>query len=175
MEELILMAQSDNEEAFTQIIMMINDDLYKIARSRITNESDIEDVIQETMIETYKSIKKLNEPTKFKKWIIKILINKCNRIYRKKYKKEVSIEKYEYGLNDIETNSINDIENELNFYDIIKILNYEERIIIILYYMEEYTVKEIKKLLKMNENTICTHLHRARKKLEKQYGGNRYE
>lgn len=173
MEQLILRAQSGDKEAFTQLIMMINDDLYKIAKSRIANESDIEDAIQETMIEAYKSIRKLNEPKKFKKWIIKVLINKCNRIYRRKYKKDISIDEFE--LNNLKTNNIIDLENELNFYDIIKNLNYEERIIIILYYMEEYSVKDIRKILKMNENTIYTHLRRARQKLKIEYGGDKYE
>lgn len=173
MEELILKAQAGDEKAFTEIIISIKGDLYKIAKSRITNEADIEDAIQETMIETYKSIKKLKNSSKFKKWIIKILINKCNRIYRKKYKTDISID--EYDLKEIKLNNVADIENELNFYDIIKILNYEERIIIILYYMEEYSVKEIKKILKMNENTINTHLYRARQKIKSKYGGNMYE
>ena len=104
MEQLILRAQSGDKEAFTQLIMMINDDLYKIAKSRIANESDIEDAIQETMIEAYKSIRKLKEPKKFKKWIIKVLINKCNRIYRRKYKKDISIDEFE--LNNLKTNNI---------------------------------------------------------------------
>jgi RNA polymerase sigma-70 factor (ECF subfamily) len=125
------------------------------------------------MIETYKSIKKLNDPNKFKKWVIKILINKCNRIYRKKYKTDISID--EYNVETLKSNNIIDVENKLNFYDIIKILNYEERLIIILYYMEDYSVKEIKSILKMNENTINTHLYRARQKLKKNYGGNEYE
>ena len=86
LDELILMAQAGDEEAFANMILYIKDDLYKIAKTRIANETDIEDAIQETMIETYKSIKKLNDPNKFKKWVIKILINKCNRIYRRKYK-----------------------------------------------------------------------------------------
>ena len=86
LDELILMAQAGDEDAFTKMILYIKDDLYKIAKTRIANETDIEDAIQETMIETYKSIKKLNDPNKFKKWVIKILINKCNRIYRRKYK-----------------------------------------------------------------------------------------
>lgn len=67
LEELILMAQAGDEEAFTNMILYIKDDLYKIAKTRIANETDIEDAIQETMIETYKSIKKLNDPNKFKK------------------------------------------------------------------------------------------------------------
>ena len=36
-------------------------------------------------------------------------------------------------------------------------------------------LKEIKSILKMNENTINTHLYRARQKLKKNYGGNEYE
>ena len=132
MEELILSAQNGNEEAFTKLILSINDDLYKIAKPKISNEDDIADAVQETMIEAYKSIKKLNSPNKFKKWVITILINKCNRIYRRKYKNDVSID--EYNLDYIKTDNIIDIENDLNFFDIIKNLNYNERIIIVLYW-----------------------------------------
>lgn len=173
MEELIPLAQAGNENAFIEIVMLIKNDLYKIAKSRLSNEADIDDAIQETMLETYKSIKKLNDPNKFKKWIIKILINKCNRIYRKKYKNDISLD--DYNLDNINLNTINDIESKLNFYDLIKILNYEERIIIILYYMEDYPVKEIKNILNMKENTINTHLYRARQKIKNKFGGNLYE
>jgi len=173
LDELILMAQAGDEDAFTKMILYIKDDLYKIAKTRIANETDIEDAIQETMIETYKSIKRLKDPNKFKKWVIKILINKCNRIYRRKYKTDISID--EYNVETLKSNNIIDVENKLNFYDIIKILNYEERLIIILYYMEDYSVKEIKSILKMNENTINTHLYRARQKIKTNYGGNEYE
>lgn len=169
MKELIRKAKKGDEEAFTQIILHISDDLYKIARTRISNEEDIADAIQETMIETYKSIKKLKDEDKFKKWVIKILINKCNRIYRRKYKKcDLSIEEYNFenmNLNSID--NINQLESKINFFDIIKNLNYEERIIITLYYMEEYSVKEIKEIINMNENTINTHLYRARQKIRK--------
>ena len=82
MEELIEKAKKGDRDAFTKLIMDVENDLYKIAKTRITNEADIEDAIQETMIESYKSIKKLREPKKFKRWLITILINKCNRIYR---------------------------------------------------------------------------------------------
>ena len=92
MEELITKAQKGDTEAFTKIIISMKNELYKIAKTRITNESDIDDVIQETMLETFRSIKKLRDPKKLKMWIIKILINKCNKVYRKKYKKEISID-----------------------------------------------------------------------------------
>lgn len=170
MEELVVKAKKGDKEAFTQIVLILKEDLYKIAKTRITNEADIEDAIQETMIEAYKSIKKIKDVSKIKQWIIKILINKCNRIYRRKYKKDIFID--EYNLEKyIILNGYKDVENDLSFYSLLKNLNYKERIILTLYYMEEYSVKEIKEITKMNENTINTCLHRARKKIKEDIGG----
>ena len=166
MEELIKKAQKRDKKAFTDISLQIRNDLYKIAKTRISNDDDIEDLIQDTMIETYKHIKKLREPDKFKMWVIKILINKCNKLYKKKYRKDISID--EYNLEKyIILNSQKDIEDDLNFYHLIKDLKYEERIVLILHYMEQYSVKYISKILKINENTVKTHLYRARERIKK--------
>ena len=83
MEELILEAKKGNIEAFTLAILNIKNDLYKIAKVKTSNEEDIQDIIQETMLNAYKNIKKLKDPSKFKSWIIKILINNCNKYYYK--------------------------------------------------------------------------------------------
>lgn len=166
MEELIRKAQKGDKNAFTDAILQIRNDLYKIAKTRISSDDDIEDLIQDTMIETYKHIKKLREPEKFKMWVIKILINKCNKLYKKKYRKDISID--EYNLEKyIILNSQKDIEDDLNFYHLIKDLKYEERIVLVLHYMEQYSVKDISKILKINENTIKTHLYRSREKIKK--------
>lgn len=170
MEELIKKAQKGDKEAFTTIVLSFENDLYKIAKTRITNEADIEDAIQETMIETYKSIKKLKEPKKLKKWLIKILINKCNRIYKRKYKKDVPLDDYR---NQLISSNYGKIENDINFYLLLNDLTYIERVIIILYYKEQYKVKEIKEILKINENTIRTHLFRAREKIKINYKGGK--
>lgn len=164
MEELIKRAQKGDQEAFTILVKSMKDDLYKIAKTRISNEDDMQDAIQETMFEMFKSIKKLRDPKLFKKWIITILINKCNRIYRRKYKTDLSYE--ELNFEDFITATSNDVESDLEFYELLKDLKYEERIILILYYKEEYTVKEIKSILNMKVSTINTHLFRARAKLK---------
>ena len=91
LKELIKRAQNGDANAFTNLILSIKNDLFKIAKTRLVNDADIEDVIQETMIETYKFIKKLKEPEKFKKWVIKILINKCNKLYKKKYRNSIRL------------------------------------------------------------------------------------
>ena len=95
--------------------------------------------------------------------IIKILINKCNKQYRKNKKENIS-----YEQNDFE-NQIkeNEIQTDIDFYIIISKLEYVERIIVTLYYLERYTTKEIAKILNKNENTIKTKLSRAKKKLRR--------
>ena len=175
MEELIKRAQKGDQEAFTTLVKSMKDDLYKIAKTRISNEDDMQDAIQETMLEMFKSIKKLRDPKLFKKWIITILINKCNRIYRRKYKTDLSYE--ELNFEDFITATSNDVESDLEFYELLKDLKYEERIILILYYKEEYTVKEIKSILNMKVSTINTHLFRARAKLKEKLekGGELHE
>lgn len=163
MEELIKEAQIGDKNAFNKIFIAISDDLYKIAKSRINNEDDIADAVQETMIATFKNIKKLRDTSQFKQWVITILINKCNRIYRRKYKKYISYEEYNFEAFSSSCN----LESNIEFYEMLKDLKYEEKIVIILYYLEQYSIKDIKEILKMNENTVTTHLYRARQKIKK--------
>ena len=115
------------------------------------------------MIEAYKGISKLKYNQYFKTWIIKILINKCNKQYRRNKKENI---KNEYNNLDNQIKE-KEIQTDIDFYIIISKLEYEEKIIITLYYLERYTTKEISKILNKNENTIKTKLSRAKKKIKK--------
>ena len=65
MEELIKEAQNGSEEAFSQIIISMECNLYKIAKMRLDCEDDINEAVQETIIQTFKSIKKNKETILF--------------------------------------------------------------------------------------------------------------
>jgi RNA polymerase sigma-70 factor (ECF subfamily) len=170
LENLVEKAKCGNKNAFTELIMLLEDELYKIAKIRLQNENDVIEAVQETMISAYNSIKNLKEPNYFKTWIIKILINKCNDIYAKNSKKEISLDSEELKNYNISNNS--NFDNNLNFYSIISCLNYDERIAIILYYMEGYKTKEIAEILSTNENTIKTRISRAKDKIKSVYKGD---
>lgn len=175
MENLIIKAKNGDIDAYTQLILNIKNDLYKIAKTRIINEDDIDDAIQETMIQSYKYIKSLKDPLKFKSWIITILINNCNKIYRKRQNckelnEEYDIEAYYQNYKN-EYSDFTQLEDSLNFYSMLNELRYEEKIIIILYYQENFTLKEISKILHVKENTIKTRLTRAKKKIKDHYKG----
>lgn len=93
MEELVNKAKNGDSKAFTELIYLIRLDLYKIARTRLACQDDIDDAVQETLIEAFYSIHKLKEIKYFKTWIIRILINKCNKIYSKNKKNNDLFEK----------------------------------------------------------------------------------
>ena len=86
MDDLVKKAQQGDKEAFTELILLLKTDLYKIAKTRLKNDEDVYDVIQETMIIAFNSIKKLKKIESFKSWIIKILINTSNNLYKKSKK-----------------------------------------------------------------------------------------
>ncbi len=146
-------------------MLLLKSDLYKIAKARLKNDEDIYDIVQETMIEAFNSIKKLRQIDCFKAWIIKILISKSNSLYKKNSKNKIipleEIENYNYSNNDLSS-----IESTLDFEFICKNLNYNDRIIMILYYTEKYTDKEIGKILNLKENTVKTKRVRAKQKIK---------
>ena len=92
MEELVEKAKKNDEIAFNELIISIEKEIYLIARTRLKNEEDIADAMQETIISCYKNLKKLRENSFFKTWTIKILINECNKIYKKNQKYNISYE-----------------------------------------------------------------------------------
>ena len=165
MEELVKQAKMGNEEAFTQLIIQMQCEMFRIAQTRLKNIDDANDAIQQTNLYAYKNLRQLKEDKYFKTWIIKILINECNKVYKvKKYNQENS---YEIIRNTLV--SPDETEEIINFKFLCDNLNKEDGTIILLYYMEKYTDKEIGEILNMKENTVRTKRNRIKNKIKKFY------
>ncbi len=147
----------------------MENDLYKIARMRLVSEDDVNEAVQETIIETFKNLKKLRKIEYFKTWIIKILINKCNHLYKKEKNNNLFVKYDEENINNNlkAPNYSEKILEKLDFEILIQNLNYEERISLTLYYLENLTTKEISKILKKPDSTIRNQISRGRQKLKK--------
>lgn len=170
MEELVEKSKKGDNQAFSELIISIENELYKIARTRLRNEEDIKEAVQETIMKSYSSLKKLRDSKFFKTWIIRILINECNDIYKKIKKNNYE----EYDENTMKEETVNELNTKidnLDFFILIDNLNYAERIVLTLFYLEEFSTKEIAKILKEPEATIRTRLSRARNKLKKYMEG----
>ena len=82
-EDLVAKAKCGDKNAYSELIVSIQSDLYKVARARLKSEADSQDVVQDTIIKAYLNLGKLRINKNFKTWIIRILINECNRFYKK--------------------------------------------------------------------------------------------
>lgn len=157
--KLVKMAKNGNKEAFNQLIINYQNDLYRIAKSRLYNEDDVCDAIQDTILSAYQSIDKLVKTSSFKAWLIKILINNCNKIYQTN-KNSTSL----FTENDLSLSY--GLESNLEFLNLMNSLSIDERTIFILYYQDSYSTKEISKILDINHNTVRSKMLRAKSKLE---------
>jgi RNA polymerase sigma-70 factor (ECF subfamily) len=165
-EELLKRAIKGDSSAYEEIVNSVLNDLYHIAKAKLTEEDDINDAIQETLFKLYKNLNKLRNPKYIKTWAIKVLINECNNIYKTKYKKTSVIEKLEKRIA-LEQNVLKSKE-DLSSSNLLLNLSQDEKLVIILYYNSDYTTQEISMILKMKESTVKSHLHRAREKLYKE-------
>ncbi len=171
MEELIEKAKNGDKEAFTKLILKEKAKLYKIAKARLKNEADIEEVIQETMLNLFIKLPKLKDNTKFDIWLYKIVRNKCNEKYRKNRISFVSLEWLE---NQKIYNDDTKLEDKLDYEKILEKFSHQDQMILLLYYSNGYTTKQIAEILGKNENTIKTKLRRMKEKIRKDWErGNR--
>lgn len=163
--KLVKKAQKGNKNAFEKLILYFHKDLYKIAKAYLIIEDDVNDAIQETIISAYENINNITHISYFKTWITRILINKCNSIYKQKHKintislESISVENY--------ISKTYELDSNISFYNLIDKLTSEEKTILILYYVDGYKPKEIAKILDTNDSTIRSKILRAKNKIKK--------
>ena len=148
-------------EKFTQEVLKSENTMYHIAKGMLKSESDCEDVVSEAVLKAYTKIHTLKEEKYFKTWLIRILINECYKKLRE-YKRVVSIEdcnnSFEYKDN----------SNYTELYNAVKKLKHKIRIVIMLHYIEGYSVEEVGNILKIPVGTVKSRLHIGRKNLKEE-------
>ena len=156
---LVRKSKKGNNSAFSVLIKSYEKDLYKVAIAMTKNEDDALDCIQEAILQAYISIKDLRQDEYFKTWLIKILINKCNALL-KKNKKILNLD-----VSITENDKVEQSE-KLELKDSINNLDSDLKIIVILYYYEDMSIKDISESLNIPQGTIKSRLSRARSKLK---------
>lgn len=171
MEELIERSLKGDQSAYIELIKTLKTDMYKIAVSQLHDIDDVNDALQETIMVSYAKLPTLKTPSYFKTWIMKILINECNNIHRKKKLElglfntlSTSIDVVSYAEREIQTK-----EDEIDFDLLVNRLNYDERLILTLYYKNNYTPTEISRILNISVNTVKSKILRAKQKLQEIY------
>lgn len=154
----VSLAIQGNKEAFSRLIKHYEGSLYRVSKTILQSDSDCADAIQDTILRAYNGVRNLNQPEYFKTWLIRILINECNRISIQN-KKIIPMEDV------IACESQNGFEERVTIRETINSLEEDLRETVILYYMEDLSVKDVSKAQEIPEGTVKSRLSRARKKL----------
>ena len=144
-------------------ILKYSDLLYRICFLILKNEQDVGDVIQETFIQYMKKHPDFESEEKKKAWLIKVSQNKCKDFLRfHKRHSYVPLDELEdilMGTSDVEPSHKVQLEE-------IWELEYKLKSVVILYYIEGYSIKETAQMLAISESACKKRLERARNKLK---------
>ena len=139
-----------------ELIACYQDNLYAVAFNICKNQMDAEDVVQETFVQYYTTKKQFEDQQHLRAWLIRVAINKAKNLTRTFWRRnKCSLEDY------METLTFEDTDSRNLFEEVMKLPD-KYRIIIHLFYYEDYSVKEIAEILKLSESNVKTRLSRGR-------------
>lgn len=160
-ELLVRKAKRGDAEAFITLIEENKQSMYKVAKGFLREEEDIADAMSETVLDCYENINTLKQNSYFKTWMIRILINNCKDIIRKR-KGDISIEVMPQVEHSENQGSLQ------GFRELVAPLKEKDQSIFTLYYVYGLKIKEIAAYMGMKENTVTSRLKRGRETLRQE-------
>jgi len=168
---------ADEVELFSQLLAAHQDKLYRVAYRMAGHQEDAQDLLQDALLEAYRSFKKFQSGTYFDKWLYRIMTNTF--IDRQRHKKRVgrvdSLDAPLLGGNSDEApaREIADWKDEPSrrvlqdefgepVQKALGRLKPDFRMVLILSDVEEFSYEEIAEMLNIPIGTVRSRLHRAR-------------
>ena len=162
MIQLVKRSISGDADAFLELMEKNSLAMYKVARGILDNDEDAADAIQDTILSCYENLLSLKNNKYFQTWLTRILINKCKDIL--KQKKQVT-----YTDQMPETPFYEEEYAAKEWAQMLEPLDNKYRLVILLYYMEGFNIREISDILDMKESTVKSRLQRGRKQVAELY------
>ena len=136
--------------------------MYVTARSILPEDEDCADAIQETIVKAFSKINSLKQDAYAKTWLIRILINECYNVLRQKSRQiPMDVEGEMAAKAAVEPKDYSDL------YRAVSQLQEDLRMPVVLYYGEDFSVREIAQVLVISEGAVQKRLARARQKLKR--------
>ena len=158
MDDLVSKAKKGDPNAFTDLIQSQMKNMYKTARSILSQDADVADAISETILICWERLGSLKYNSYFRIWMTRILINKCYELIRKNRNITVDAEFPEQGYQEIAYENI-------EWKETLDSISEKYRLVMMLHYVEGFTVSEISQILEISEGTVKSRLARGRDSL----------
>ena len=174
-EHVISRVLLGEKDAYEIIIRRYNSRLYKIARTYVRDEDDIEDILQETYVKAYLKLSKFEGRAKLGTWLIRILINEALACVNKQSRKstladDLLVEKIEREQSieqKIIQNNVKDILEKA-----IDNLSPKLGAVFVMREVENLSIRETSEALSISEENVKVRLYRAKMTLKEMISKN---
>ena len=146
-----------NDRDYMARVRAMEGRLYRIAQAMLWRDADCADAIQEAVFRGWMKKGQINEPAYFETWLIRILINQCKDVLRRRRRDPLPL--------DIETGQEDRLCEDVHLRACLKRLPEEYRIPLLLHHLEGYSIRDVAKMLCLPEKRVTARLYRARKAL----------
>lgn len=124
------------------------------------NREDAEDVVQDTFLQYHTNKKEYESEEHIRVWLLRVAINKAKNVNLTFWRRNKQpLEDYLETLT-FETKEVS------NLFEAVLALPEKYRVVIHLFYYEDYSVQEIAGVLKLSESNVKIRLSRGRKMLK---------
>ena len=150
-----------DKSEFTRRVTDMRDRLYRVACGMLREREDRLDALQEAVLKAWAKRDGLRNEDYFETWLTRILINECRNLQRAQ-RRMLPLESVP------ERGTDGDIDVPLR--DAVLALDEKLRLVVILHYMNGYSVAEVARILRLPEGTVKTRLRKARGELKDMLG-----
>jgi RNA polymerase sigma factor (sigma-70 family) len=164
------MNSNEKTDLFLSVIQSNKGIVYKIANSYCINPEDRKDLIQEIIVQLWKSFDRYNVQYKYSTWIYRISLNVAISFYRKdNHRKKGSSTLSDSIINIVETSNASETEENIGFlHQFISELKELDKALILLY-LEEKSYKEIAEIMGISETNVATKIGRIKIVLQQKF------
>lgn len=157
------------EEIFQNEAMQHIDDLYRTAKRLTMNQTEADDLVQETYMQAWRSFASYEPGTNCRAWLYKILFNKFDHLRRKKYTQAKYFEEADELVyaTAAGTPSVPDHLTDKQVLTALSALPEHYRSVVLLADVHEFDYKEVAEILDIPMGTVMSRLSRARAQLKK--------
>lgn len=149
------------KEQLGTLIIASEKQMYATAKSILKEDNDCADAIQEAIVKAFGKVDGLKQDKYARTWLMRILTNECYNILRRG-SRQVSLE----NCPEAAAMAAPERKDYGSLYEALRRLKEELRIVTTLYYVEEFSVREIAAILEISEGAVQKRLARAREKLK---------
>ncbi|CAM1346808.1 RNA polymerase sigma factor [Tenacibaculum crassostreae] len=174
---LVLAYKAGDKKALSLLVKRWHLQFCKLAFWVVKDADVAKDIAQESWKVVFNKLTDLKDETKFKSWAISIVNRKAIDYLRANQRRDVYLRSYKKEL---EHNITIDSEDDITFYKekirkVVEDLPKNQKIVVQLFYVQNYSLKEIATLLNLSVGTTKSRLFHAREKIKLNLKNRNYE